>query len=104
MLAALLTPLHELMIDVGQTGVIFNDTGTKRTGRDTGEPRVITTELHPEASGSEYLQYLAALQQMVHDVSGVAVPPPGSAKCMYPIPKLDSTVKYLQAALDELKA
>ena len=100
----LLTRHQELMLDVGQTGVVFNDTSTARTGfgagADTGEPRIITAELHPETSGSERLQYVAALQQMLYDVSAVAVPPAAYTRsCNGPYPELDSTVKYLEAAL-----
>ena len=92
--------MQGLMLDVGQTGVIFNDTSTARTGFETGEPRIITAELHPETSGSERLQYVAALQQMLNDVSGVAVPPAAYIRsCNGPHPELDSTVKYLEAAL-----
>ena len=93
------------MIDVGQTGVIFNYTSTNTYAHNrTQGPSLITTELHPEASGTEPLQYIAALQQLLHDVSETAAPPPGYFKgCKFPNSQLDSTVKYLQAALVEVR-
>ena len=77
-----------------QTGVIYNDTAISNLSRD-----VTTTELSPEGQ-KDRAQYLAALQQLLLDVSNVAVPPPEYARtCNMAKPQLNSTVEYLRAAL-----
>lgn len=92
-------PSTELTLETSQTGVIFNDTDS---GTGTN---VITTELHPESSGSEQAEYTRALQQLILDVSNTARPPAGYERPCNPAhPQLESTVEYLQKALATVKA